>query len=190
MTHYLSILKGKFAARAWRPNGVGSRDDTLRGVLSKRFAETLTEQLRHPALRSPRRVCGSNETLMEGTGCSGVLDSSKVPHPLGVAPEDQLSLLVGGVGQLLLSDRLRLGPARHRVRIVRRPHEVLHADAVMGEPQNVGLVDEGKEYALAEVLARKALDPGELVTLAGGPCHRLCRATTTPSRCPARQKRP
>ena len=69
---------------------------------------------------------------------------------------DELPVVLVDAGEHACSTVAReFGPARHRVRVVRRPHDVLDAETVVGVPDGVGLVDEGEVDVLAEVVARK-----------------------------------
>ena len=55
---------------------------------------------------------------------------SQIPDALGVARRDQFTLPLGKCGNALRGDRRRVRKARHRVRVVARPHDVLDADLV------------------------------------------------------------
>ena len=97
-----------------------------------------------------------------------IADDGTVLEPY-VAPHlVQLPLVVGNTTELLGHELLRARPARHRVRIVARPHDVAHAETVTEQLDRVGLVDVGEVDVAVEVVARELADLGEVVLLAGG----------------------
>src|ERR1700677_1139896 len=89
----------------------------------------------------------------------------QVPDTLGVSGENQFPLVRRDRMELLLYHLPRAWPGGNRMWIVRRPHDVLDADAIAEEIERELLLDERQMHVLVEIEAWQLGQSRELVPL-------------------------